>query len=105
MTDTGSPARSLRLIPGSRPASVKLSLRGVSKTYRQESGELVQAVDDVSLDVEPGEFVCLIGPTGSGKSTLLNLIAGLDRPDRGEVMMDGSPIEPCCSRSRRCSRG
>jgi NitT/TauT family transport system ATP-binding protein len=93
MTDTGSSARSLRLIPGSRPASAKLSLRGASKTYRQESGELVQAVDDVSLDVEPGEFVCLIGPTGSGKSTLLNLMAGLDRPDRGEVLMDGHPIE------------
>jgi NitT/TauT family transport system ATP-binding protein len=92
MTDTGSSARSLRLIPGSRPASAKLSLRGVGKTYLQESGELVQAVDDVSLDVEPGEFVCLIGPTGSGKSTLLNLIAGLDRPDRGEVLMDGRPI-------------
>ncbi len=93
MTDTGSSARSLRLIPGSRQASAKLSLRGVSKTYRQESGELVQAVDDVSLDVEPGEFVCLIGPTGSGKSTLLNLMAGLDHADRGEVLMDGRPIE------------
>ena len=93
MSATGSSARSLRLIPGSRPASAKLSLRGVSKTYRQESGELVQAVDDVSLDVEPGEFVCLIGPTGSGKSTLLNLVAGLDRPDRGEVLMDGHRIE------------
>jgi len=93
MRTSGNPARSLRLIPGSRPDSAKLSLRGLSKTYRQESGELVQAIDDVSLDVEPGEFVCLIGPTGSGKSTLLNLIAGLDRPDRGEVMMDGRPIE------------
>lgn len=90
---TGGSDRALRLIPGSRPASAKLTLRGVSKTYRQESGEIVPAVKDVTLDVEAGEFVCLIGPTGSGKSTLLNLIAGLDRPDEGQVSMDGRPIE------------
>ena len=89
----GSSDRTLRLIPGSRPAAAKLTLRGVSKTYRQESGEIVPAVKDVTLDVEAGEFVCLIGPTGSGKSTLLNLIAGLDHPDEGEVSMDGRPIE------------
>jgi NitT/TauT family transport system ATP-binding protein len=84
--------RMLRLVSGPEPASPKLTLRGLSKTYRQASGEQVPALLDVSLDVAPGEFVCLIGPSGCGKSTFLNLIAGLDRPDAGEVLMDGRPV-------------
>jgi NitT/TauT family transport system ATP-binding protein len=85
--------RPLRVIAGTGRTSEKLQLRGVSKTYRQESGERVEALDDVSLDVAPGEFVCIIGPSGCGKSTLLNLFAGLDAPDRGQVLMDGRPVE------------
>ena len=46
-------------------------------------GNAVHALDHVSLDVAPGEFVCLLGASGCGKSTLLNLLAGLDRPDPG----------------------
>jgi NitT/TauT family transport system ATP-binding protein len=46
----------------------------------------------VTLDIYPGEFVCLIGPSGCGKSTLLNLFAGLDSPTSGEVLLDGRPI-------------
>lgn len=88
-----SSARALRVVPDPRLASAKLRLRGVSKTYRQESGEHVRALDDVSLDVAPGEFVCLIGPSGCGKSSLLNLIAGLDGPDEGEVSMDGHAVD------------
>lgn len=88
-----SSARALRVVPDPRLASAKLQLRGVSKTYRQESGEHVRALDDVSLDVAPGEFVCLIGPSGCGKSSLLNLIAGLDGPDEGEVSMDGHAVD------------
>lgn len=82
----------LHVVSESLPASPKLSLRRVAKAYQQESGEVVEALADVSLDVAPGEFVCLIGPTGCGKSTLLNLIAGLDRPDAGELLMDGRPV-------------
>jgi NitT/TauT family transport system ATP-binding protein len=78
--------------PAPRPASAKVSLRHVGKSYVQRSGQLVQAIDDVSLDLEHGEFVCLIGPSGCGKSTLLNLVAGLDRPDTGEVLVDGHPV-------------
>ena len=47
------------------------------------------ALDRVSLDVAPGEFVCLLGASGCGKSTLLNLVAGLDRPTAGTVDVDG----------------
>ncbi len=84
----------LRLVPdpSGAPAPTKVSLRGVSKTYVQGTGELVPAIEDVSFDVAEGEFVCLVGPSGSGKSTVLNLIAGLDRPDRGDVLVDGRPV-------------
>jgi len=87
-----SSAPMLRVVAETEPVSPKLTLRGVHKGYVQSSGERVEAVANVSLDIAPGEFVCLIGPSGCGKSTLLNLIAGLDRPDRGEVLMDGAPI-------------
>jgi NitT/TauT family transport system ATP-binding protein len=82
----------LRVVSDAGAATPKLSLRHVAKAYRQESGEVVEALADVSLDVAPGEFVCLIGPTGCGKSTLLNLVAGLDRPGVGDVLMDGRPV-------------
>jgi NitT/TauT family transport system ATP-binding protein len=84
----------LRVVPdaGAQPASVKVSIRGVGKSFAQRSGAVVRAVDDIWLDVAEGEFVCLIGPSGCGKSTLLNLIAGLDRPDRGEVLVDDRPV-------------
>ena len=87
-----SSAPVLRVVTETEPVSPKLTLRGVRKGYLQSSGERVEAVANVSIDVAPGEFVCLIGPSGCGKSTLLNLIAGLDRPDEGEVLMDGSPV-------------
>jgi NitT/TauT family transport system ATP-binding protein len=87
-----SSAPMLRVVAETEPVSPKLTLRGVDKGYVQSSGERVEAVANVSLDIAPGEFVCLIGPSGCGKSTLLNLVAGLDRPDGGEVLMDGAPI-------------
>ena len=69
----------------------KLVLEHVSKWFRTSSLH-VQALDDVTLRIAEGEFVCLVGPSGCGKSTLLNLIAGLDRPDGGIVQADGQPI-------------
>src|SRR3712207_5995548 len=69
----------------------KLSIRGVSKEFSGRGGD-VQALQDVWLDVQDGELLVLVGPSGCGKSTLLNLIAGLDRPDRGELLEDGKPI-------------
>jgi putative spermidine/putrescine transport system ATP-binding protein len=64
-----------------------LSLERVTKTYAD-----VRAVDDVSLDVRPGEFVTLLGPSGSGKTTTLRMIAGFVRPDSGRVVLDGREL-------------
>ncbi|HEY0369166.1 MAG TPA: ABC transporter ATP-binding protein [Chthoniobacterales bacterium] len=69
----------------------KLAIEHVSKTFCSASGA-VQALDDVSLSVGEGEFVCLVGASGCGKSTLLNIIAGLEKPDTGTVLADGKPI-------------
>jgi NitT/TauT family transport system ATP-binding protein len=70
----------------------KLSMRGVDKAFRSASGDVVRAIADVTFEVEAGEFVCLIGPSGCGKSAILNLLAGLEAPDAGEVLLDGRPV-------------
>lgn len=85
-------ARSLAAVADAEHGTAKLSARGVSKTFRNARGRIVSALGEVNLDIRPGEFVCLIGPSGCGKTTLLNLFAGLDRPDTGEIRMDGAPI-------------
>lgn len=62
------------------------------KTYRQGE-EDIKALDHVSIDIENGGFVCLSAPSGGGKTTLLNAIGGLDRPDSGEVYIEGKRID------------
>jgi NitT/TauT family transport system ATP-binding protein len=69
----------------------KLIVEGVSKRFTA-SRSPVQALDNVSLTVAEGEFVCLIGPSGCGKSTLLDIIAGLTKPDSGRVLADGKVV-------------
>lgn len=67
----------------------------VSHVYREfinAEKERVQALNDVSVDIEPGSFVSIIGPSGCGKSTLLRLIAGLDRSEQGNVYLDDELI-------------
>ena len=63
----------------------------VSKTYQSESGP-VEALRDVVFDVAHGEFVSIVGPSGSGKSTMFRIIAGLEAPTEGAVLVDGSPV-------------
>lgn len=73
------------------PAPVKLTVQNVTKTFRGRRGELT-ALDNVSLQVREGEFVCLVGPSGCGKSTLLNIIAGLEDKQAGQVLADGKEV-------------
>ena len=70
-----------------------IELHQVSKVFHnEETCQHVQALRDVSLQIEENEFVCLLGPSGCGKSTLLNLVAGFDRPSGGRVLFDGEPV-------------
>ena len=68
-----------------------ISLRGISKSYRR-GGQVLPVLTGISFDIARGEFLSLMGPSGSGKSTLLNLIAGIDKPDAGELLVDGVDI-------------
>lgn len=66
-------------------------LKGVGHTYVGSRGK-TEAVRDIDIKVEPGEFVALLGPSGCGKSTLLQFVSGLDRPTTGTVEVDGKPV-------------
>jgi putative ABC transport system ATP-binding protein len=72
-------------------AQAIIQVQGVSKSYWRDSFE-VPVLKDISIDVQDGEFLCLMGPSGSGKTTLLNLIAGIDRPSMGKILVGGTDI-------------
>ena len=72
--------------------TAKLAVEGVSKWFRTRRAT-VHAIDNISLSVAEGEFVCLVGPSGCGKSTLLDIIAGLTKADTGSVLADDEPVE------------
>src|SRR5205809_1869257 len=74
-----------------------VELRNVSKTY-QLGGEEIRALDDVSLDIETGEFISIIGPSGSGKSTLMHILGCLDSPTSGTIKLDGTLIHDASPR-------
>ena len=68
-----------------------IEIKAVYKTYRRNSVQ-IPVLQDISLTVPEGEFLALMGPSGSGKTTLLNLIAGIDRPDRGAIRVAGTDL-------------
>jgi NitT/TauT family transport system ATP-binding protein len=75
---------------GARPM---IAIQGVSKTFAgRDASQTVQALDQVSLDIRKGEFVCLLGPSGCGKSTLLAIIGGMLRASAGTVTVGGTPV-------------
>jgi NitT/TauT family transport system ATP-binding protein len=78
--------------PAGAPASSVISVRDLSMTRTRPTGEQVPAFEHLSFEVGRGEFVCLIGPSGSGKTSVLSVIAGLERPSGGEVLVDGRPV-------------
>ena len=69
----------------------RIDVDGVSDSFPTERGT-IKALDNVSMKVAEGEFLCLVGPSGCGKSTLLNIIAGLDEPDSGRVTANGDVV-------------
>jgi len=71
----------------------RVKVDGVTKVFTSTTnGRRVEALQEVSLHVETGEFVCLLGPSGCGKSTLLNILAGFERPTKGEVLVSGHRV-------------
>lgn len=74
-----------------------VELRNVSKIYTVGDEE-IRALDDVSLDIGPGEFISIIGPSGSGKSTLMHILGCLDTPTKGTICLDGTMIHNATTR-------
>jgi sulfonate transport system ATP-binding protein len=90
---TAEPALDLDSAPAEPPAPKDcISFNGVFRSYRDSNGAFTPALQNIDLEIEQGEFVCIVGPSGCGKSTLLHLLAGLDRPTTGEIIVDGIPV-------------
>jgi ABC-type nitrate/sulfonate/bicarbonate transport system ATPase subunit len=76
----------------SRPPFI--DFQAVRKSFRDaREGRIVQAIEEISLEIERGEFVTVIGPSGCGKTTLLNILAGFEQPSAGRVLLEGQPID------------
>ncbi|HEX4351370.1 MAG TPA: ATP-binding cassette domain-containing protein, partial [Polyangiales bacterium] len=70
----------------------KIAFQQVRKTFGLQTQQSFVALDDITLDVRTGEFFVIVGPSGCGKSTLLDLLGGLTKPTRGQILLDGKPI-------------
>ncbi len=81
-----------------------IRISNVERTYRAGETE-VRALRGVTLAIGPGEFLAIAGPSGSGKTTLLNLVGCIDRPDAGEITIDGKAVSRMDTASSRCSAG
>jgi len=84
-------AKAVRATAAPETAEPMVDVREVRKVYRRDAEELT-VLDGIDLQVPAGEFVALMGPSGSGKTTLLNLIAGIDRPTSGQVIVAGTDV-------------
>jgi len=71
--------------------SAIIEINNLSKVYHEDGNEVI-AVDNVSLQIQQGEFTAIVGPSGSGKTTLLNLLGGIDKPTSGQIIVDGIDI-------------
>ena len=98
MTETASAP-----VPPEAARAPVLSLRGVAKRYR-EGAAWREVLTGADLDLDRGALGALVGRSGAGKSTLLNLISGIDRPDAGEVVVDGTHLEKLSERERTLFR-
>ena len=73
------------------PAKGALAIRALSKQYRMD-GSVLPVLEDINLDIQPGEFISIVGRSGCGKSTLLRLILGLESGYQGSILVDGEPV-------------
>src|SRR5881396_2754104 len=69
-----------------------VSFHDVQKTYRSLQGVDYMAVEHFSVDIQAGEFFCLLGPSGCGKTTVLKILAGFEQPSAGTILMEGQPV-------------
>jgi putative ABC transport system ATP-binding protein len=92
-----SPARRPHSDTTPRPLMALLELRDIRKVY-QLGGEEIRALDGVTLDIDGGEFISIIGPSGSGKSTLMHILGCLDTPSTGTIRLDGTEIQNASAR-------
>jgi NitT/TauT family transport system ATP-binding protein len=69
-----------------------LQLKGVSKNFRNGGGEPIRAVENMDLTIKANEFVCMVGASGCGKTTTLRMVAGLEQPSQGDILLNGQPV-------------
>src|SRR5690349_8215159 len=91
MDDTSSAAEETASATQTAAPAPIVAIRGLAKAYRRGE-QSISVLVDIELDIARGDFVALMGPSGSGKSTLLNLIAGIDKPTAGTIVVDGVDI-------------